>query len=151
MTLPRVPAFAPSPSTSRRLLALAMLFVAMPSGVRAEEIPAFRQGLWEYQRVAGGNRYAATECLDPGEESRRQQIALQKLGCNLSPITRAGSTWTYSADCMVKLPAGPAAFSTTSVLTADSDTAYQVEIRTTDRRGTSSQVISAHRVADCAN
>jgi hypothetical protein len=42
-------------------------------------------------------------------------------------------------------------FSRTSVLTADSDSAYQVEMRTTDRTGTTSQVISAHRVADCAN
>ena len=146
----------PSASTPRRpgpalLLALAVLLVATPRISRAEDVPAFRQGLWEYQRAAGGNRYAASECLDPGEELRRQQTAFQKMGCKLSPTAHAGSTWTYSADCMVKLPSGAMSFSTTSVLTADSDTAYQVEMRTTDKSGTTSQVISAHRVADCTN
>jgi len=76
---------------------------------------------------------------------------LQKIGCKLSPTTHAGSTWTYSADCTVKLPSGAMSFSKTSVLTADSDTAYQVETRTTGKTGTTSQVISAHRVADCTN
>jgi hypothetical protein len=147
----RLATFATSRSKGRLLLALATLLAAAPSILRAEDIPAFRQGLWEYQRAAGGSKYAASECLDPGEELRRQQVALQRLGCKLSPIERAGSTWTYSADCMVKLPSGAMAFSTTSALTADSDTAYQVEVRTTDRSGTTSQTITAHRVADCTN
>ena len=144
-------ASAPSRSGPALLLALAILLVATPRMSRAEDVPSFRQGLWEYQRAAGGNQYAASECLDPGEELRRQQTALQKMGCRLSPTARTGSTWTYSADCTVKLPSGAMSFSTTSVLTADSDTAYQVEMRTTDRSGTTSQVISAHRVADCTN
>jgi hypothetical protein len=133
------------------LLALAGLLVAAPGAARADDLPSFRQGLWEYQRAAGANRFAATECLDPGEELRRRQAALQKIGCKLSPTTRAGSTWTYSADCAVKLPSGAMAFSTTSVLTADSDAAYQEEVRTTGRGGTTTgEVITAHRVADCA-
>jgi hypothetical protein len=134
------------------LLAFTGLLVAAPGAARADDVPSFRQGLWEYQRAAGTNRFAATECLDPGEERRRHQIALQKIGCKLSPTTRTGSTWTYSADCAVKLPSGAMAFSTTSVLTADSDTAYQEEVRTTGKGGTTtSQVITAHRVADCTN
>jgi hypothetical protein len=144
-------ASVPGRSGPALLLALAMLLVATPRMSRAEDVPSFRQGLWEYQRAAGGNRYTATECLDPGEDLRRQQSALQKMGCKLSPTAHAGSTWTYSADCLVKLPSGAMSFSTTSVLTADSDTAYQVEMRTTDKSGTTSQVISAHRVADCTN
>ncbi len=146
----------PSASTPRRpgpalLLALAILLVATPGISPAEDVPAFRQGLWEYQRAADGNTYGASECLDPGEELKRQQTTLQKIGCKLSPTTHAGSTWTYSADCTVKLPSGAMSFSKTSVLTADSDTAYQVETRTTGKTGTTSQVISAHRVADCTN
>jgi hypothetical protein len=145
------PAITPSRAGPALLLAFALLLVATPRLSRAEDVPAFRQGLWEYQRAVGGNKYAATECLDPGEDLRRQQSALQKMGCKLSPTAHAGSSWTYSADCTVKLPSGAMSFSRTSVLTADSDSAYQVEMRTTDRTGTTSQVISAHRVADCAN
>jgi hypothetical protein len=150
MTMTRS-AIAPSRSGPALMLALAILLVAMPRMSRAEDVPSFRQGLWEYQRAAGGNKYAASECLDPGEELRRQQSALQKMGCRLTPTAHAGSTWTYSADCTVKLPSGAMSFSTTSVLTSDSDTAYQVEMSTTDKNGTTSQVISAHRVADCTN
>jgi predicted secreted protein len=132
------------------LLALAGWLLAAPGAASAEDMPSFRQGLWEYQRTAGTNRYAATECIDPGEDLRRQQTVLQKLGCKLAPTTRAGSTWTYGADCTVQLPSGFVAFSTASLLTADSDVAYQVETRTTRRGATATETITAHRVADCA-
>jgi predicted secreted protein len=125
------------------------LLLAAPGIARADDLPSFRQGLWEYQRTAGTNRYAATECIDPGEDLRRQQTVLQKLGCKVPPPTRAGPTWTYGADCTVHLPSGYAAFSRTTVLTADSDVAYQVETRTTRRGATTSETITAHRVADC--
>src|SRR5258708_35266582 len=95
---------APNSMRVAPLVALAVLIAAAPVVVRADDVPSFRQGLWEYQRADGANRYAATECLDPGEELRRQQIALQKNGCKLSPTTHTGSTWTYSAECMLKLP-----------------------------------------------
>jgi len=49
----------------------------------------------------------------------------------------------------VQLPSGFVAFSTASVLTADSDVSYQVETRTTRRGATTSETITAHRVADC--
>jgi uncharacterized protein DUF3617 len=133
------------------LLAVTGLIVAASAAARADDAPSFRQGLWEYQRSAGTDRFAATECLNPAEELRRHQTALQKIGCKLSPTAHAGSTWTYSADCTVKLPSGAVAFSTTSVLTADSDTAYQVETRTTNQGRTTSEVINAHRVTDCTN
>jgi hypothetical protein len=150
MTQSRLPFIA---SRVRRVLLLAfpVLVVAAPGPVRADDVPSFRQGLWEYERGSGGHKYAATECLDPGEELRRQQIALQKMGCTLSPTTRAGSTWSYSADCTVKMPSGAMKFSRSSALTADSDNAYQVETRTTNQRGTVSEVITARRVADCTN
>ena len=112
-------------------------------------MPSFRQGLWEYQRTLGAKRYAATECIDPGEDLQRQQTVLRKLGCKLAPTTHTGSTWTYGADCTVQLPSGFVAFSTASVLTADGDTAYQVETRSTRSGATTNETISAHRVADC--
>ena len=131
------------------MLALAGLSLAAPGAARADDLPSFRQGLWEYQRTAGANRYAATECIDPGEDLRRQQTVLQKLGCKLAPATHTGSTWTYGADCTVRLPSGSVAFTTASVLTADSDLSYQVETRTTRSGATTGETISAHRVADC--
>ena len=132
------------------LLVLVALLSAAPWVARADEVPLLRQGLWEYQRSAGVNKFAATECIDPSEDLRRQHAALEKMGCKFSPALRAGSTYTYTADCSVKLPSGVVTFSTTSVLTAESDTAYRIENRLTNQGGTSNETITAQRVADCA-
>ena len=132
------------------LLVLVALLTAAPCVACADEIPLLRQGLWEFQRTAGVNKFAATECIDPSEDLRRQQMALEKMGCKLSPALRAGSTYTYTADCSVKLPSGVVTFSTTSVLTAESDTAYRIENRLTRQGTTSNESITAQRVADCA-
>jgi hypothetical protein len=132
-------------------LALAAVLAAAPWPARADGFPSLRQGLWEYQRTAGTNKYAAKECLDPSEYLLGRQTAQEKIGCKLSPITRVGSTYTYSADCAVKLPSGAVMFSTTSVLTVDSDSAYRIETRTTSENGTSNELITAQRVTDCVN
>jgi hypothetical protein len=73
------------------------------------------------------------------------------MGCKLSPALRAGATYTYTAECSVKLPSGAVTFSTSSVLTAESDSAYRIENRLTNQRGTTNESITAQRVADCAN
>jgi hypothetical protein len=132
------------------VLVLVTLLTAAPWAARADEVPLLRQGLWEFQRTAGVNKFAATECIDPSEDLRRQHTALEKMGCKLSPALRAGSTYTYTADCSVKLPSGVVTFSTTSVLTAESDTAYRIENRLTRQGATSNESITAQRVADCA-
>ena len=132
------------------LLVLIALLTAAPCVARADEIPLLRQGLWEFQRTAGVSKFAATECIDPSEDLRRQHMALEKMGCKLSPALRAGSSYTYTADCSVKLPSGVVMFSTTSVLTAESDTAYRIENRLTRQGTTSNESITAQRVGDCA-
>ena len=115
-----------------------------------DDIPLLRQGLWEYQKTAGANKFGATECIDPSEDLRRQHAALQKMGCTLSPTLRNGSSYTYGAECSVKLPSGAVSFSTVSVLTAESDSAYRLENRLTKQGGTVNESITAQRVADCA-
>lgn len=142
---------AESHPRSRLLLALVGLLGAAPWAALADEVPLLRQGLWEYQKTAGANKFAATECIDPSEDLRRQHAALQKMGCTLSPTLHNGSSYTYAAECSVKLPSGAVSFSTVSVLTAESDSAYRLETRMTSRSGTTNESITAQRVADCAN
>jgi len=142
--------FSPAPHRLQPHLLLVALLTAAPWVAYADEVPLLRQGLWEYRRTAGLNKFAATECIDPSEDLRRQRTALEKMGCKLSPALRAGSTYTYTADCSVKLPSGAVTFSTVSVLTAESDTAYRIENRLTNQSGTSNETITAQRVADCA-
>jgi uncharacterized protein DUF3617 len=133
------------------LLALGSAFAAVALPARADDVPSLRRGLWEYQKTAGANRYAATECIDPSEDLRRQQAALEKMGCTLSPTLHNGSSYTYSAECSVKLPSGAVTFTTVSVLTAESDSAYRLENRMTNKGSTTNESITAQRVADCAN
>ena len=64
------------------LLALVILLTAAPWAARADEVPLLRQGLWEYQRSAGVNKFAATECIDPSEDLRRQHTALEKMAAS---------------------------------------------------------------------
>ena len=142
---------AESHPRSRLLLALVGLLGAAPWAALADEVPLLRQGLWEYQKTAGANKFAATECIDPSEDLRRQHAALQKMGCTLSPTLHNGSSYTYAAECSVKLPSGAVSFSTVTVLTAEGDSAYRLENRMTSRSGTTNESITAQRVADCAN
>ncbi|HEV2977187.1 MAG TPA: DUF3617 family protein [Casimicrobiaceae bacterium] len=139
-------------STPRRLphlsFALCMLLWAIPSA-RADDVPLLRQGLWEFQRTAGTQKFAATECMDPSEDLRRQHAALERMGCKVAPVVRDGATYTYAADCALKLPSGVLTFSTATVLTAESDTAYRFERRMTNQGTTSSEVITGRRVTDC--
>src|SRR4030095_330224 len=127
------------------LLAMGSTFAMGTFPARADEVPLLRQGLWEYQKTAGANKFAATECIDPSEDLRRQHAAWQKMGCTLSPMLRNGSSYTYAAECSVKLPSGAVTFSTVSVLTAESDSAYRLENRMTNQGSTTNESITATR------
>ena len=130
------------------LFALVTLLCAIPTA-RADDVPLLRQGLWEYQRTAGTQKFAATECIDPSEDLRRQQAALERLGCKVAPVGRNGTSYTYAADCALKLPSGVVTFNTTTVLIADRDTEYRIERRIVNQGATSDESITAKRVADC--
>jgi hypothetical protein len=130
------------------LAALVTLLCAIPMA-RADEVPLLRQGLWDYQRTVGTQKFAATECIDPSEDLRRQHAALERMGCKVTPAARNGTTYTYAAECSLRLPSGAVNFSTATVLTADSETAYRIESRMVNGGVTSNESITAQRVADC--
>jgi hypothetical protein len=133
-----------------RSRAWCLLLAALPPlAATAAELPEFRHGLWEYERTVGGNRFGAKECGDPAQTMRANNAALEKLGCRFSPVVRDGSTYTFTSECAIKLPSGVYSSSTRSVLTAESDSAYRLEIRDTRQGRTSEETIVAHRVADC--
>jgi hypothetical protein len=130
------------------LAALISVPGAIP-GARADDVPPLRQGMWEYQRTTGTQKFAATECIDPSEDLRRQHAALERMGCKLAPVVQTGTTYTYGAECSLKLPSGVMNFSSTTVLTAEGDSAYRIESRMVNQGVTSNETITARRVADC--
>ena len=130
-------------------LLLAASLLAGTFGAAAAEMPEFRQGMWQYERTAGGNRYEAKECGDPAHTMQANNASLEKLGCRLSPVTHDGSTYTFTSECAIKLPSGVYLSTTSSVLTVESDSAYRLEVRETRQGRTTEETIVAHRVADC--
>jgi hypothetical protein len=126
--------------------ALAMICLA---GAARAETPVFKQGVWEYERTSGLNKYGAKECIDPSKEMKQQDSALDKMGCKRSSAQQGASIYTSTAECTVKLPSGFASWTTTSTLTVESDSAYRMETRIVRYGRTVDEVVTAHRVADC--
>jgi hypothetical protein len=139
-------AFFPSSSLVRPAAAFA--FAAAGWAVAAE-LPSFRPGVWEYERLVGDSKLVARECVDPTQEMRSHEASLAKLGCRISPLTQDGSSYTYSSECSMKLPSGASRWTSTSTLTVESDTAYRLQVRETSQGKTSEQIVVAHRVDDC--
>jgi uncharacterized protein DUF3617 len=129
------------------LAAAALSFVA---AAHAEEPPAFRHGLWQFDRTVGAQKLQTKECTNPSEDMKQQNAMLTKGGCKFTPSTRSGKTYTFSAECTVKAPAGaPVTARSTSVMTVDSDSAYKVEITTTGAGTSTNELLIARRVGDC--
>ena len=141
-------------STPRRLwrtvLAASPVLVCVATWARADSIPPLQPGLWQFLRTTAAAKFTATECFDPSEDLREQHEAMQRMGCTEAEPVHSGATYTYAAQCAIKLPSGVVTFSTTSVLTAESETAYRVENTVVKQGVTSSETISGQRVSDCA-
>lgn len=136
-----------STSPLARVLPLGLL--AMATAGSTAELPSFRPGVWEFERLLGNSKLVARECIDPTQEMRSNQASLAKLGCRLSPLTQDGSTYTFTSECSMKLPSGTSTWSTSSSLTVESDSAYRLQVQETTQGKTSEQLVVAHRVDDC--
>jgi hypothetical protein len=136
-------------SASRAVRAMPFGLLAIAAAGSAAELPSFRPGIWEFERLVGNSKLVARECIDPTQEMRSNQASLVKLGCTLSPLNQDGSTYTFTSQCTMKLPSGASAWSTMSSLTVESDTAYRLQVRETTQGKTNEQIVVAHRVDDC--
>ena len=136
-----------SASPVARMLPLGLLAIATAGSTA--ELPSFRPGVWEFERLLGSSKLVARECIDPTQEMRSNQASLAKLGCRLSPLNQDGPTYTFTSECSIKLPSGTSAWSTASSLTVESDSAYRLKVQETTQGKTSEQLVIAHRVEDC--
>jgi hypothetical protein len=132
-------------------VSLSMVLSVLGAGaVRADEPPALRQGLWQFERTVGGQKLQRQECVSPSEDMKRQNAMLEKSGCKFSPAQRAGKTYTFTADCAIKPPGGDTVnVRSTSVMTVEDDSAYKVEIETTGAGTSTQELLVARRLGDC--
>ena len=142
------------PNTDSAFAALCSLLglFAVANAAWAEELPNLRQGLWQFERSAAGQKMHTTQCTSPSQDMKRQNEMIEKRGgCKMSPLKRSGNTFTFSADCTLSAPQGPVSFRSTSVMTVESDSAYKIEVTTSDALGpTGKELLTARRIGDCA-
>lgn len=125
---------------------------ALSSLVVAQELPVFRQGMWEFQRMVGSQKMTTKNCTNPSEDMKRQNTMIEKAGCRFSPMKKAGNTYTFTADCKMKSPPGGSLEShTTTVMTVESDSAYKLQVDGTTNGQSTKETLMARRVGDCKN
>src|SRR3981081_2931138 len=80
------------------------LMVTAADGARADEPPAFRQGLWEFDRTIGGQKLQTKSWSNPSEDMKRQNAIREKGGCKSSPGKQSGNAYTFTVDCLITTP-----------------------------------------------
>jgi hypothetical protein len=117
---------------------------------RADEPPAFRRGLWQFDRTIGGQALQTKSCTSPTEDLERQNAILEKGGCKSSPGKRSGDVYMFTVECTVTTPgSGTVTVHSTSVMTVESDSAYNVDIKTTGAGTSTQERLVARRIGDC--
>jgi hypothetical protein len=138
--------------TTRRIIAGAMAVGLATLGpvCRAEELPQFRKGVWEFNRTMAGpsgrtQTVATKKCTSPTDDMKKQNDMLAKAGCKFSAVTRSGSSYTFTSQCSVQ---GVSAQSK-SVISVDSDAAYKVDVESQQGGEKIKEILVARRIGDC--
>lgn len=129
--------------------ALSLLAVTAAS---AGDLPTFRKGLWEFNRTVaaqnvGGKGTTLTNrnCADPSADMKRMNDMLAKQGCTFSPISAQGNAYTFSSECRIQ----GVLSQSKSVLTAEGDSSYTVQVTGTTAGQPTNELLKAKRVGDC--
>ena len=120
-----------------------LLFASVPAS--ADELPAFRRGMWEFHRTMAGKSTEARKCIDPTEN------ILQKTGCTFSSIKKSENIYTFVAECPAENPTSPVLGGrSTVVLDVKSNSFYQVVSEGTVAGHPVKEYLDARRRSDCA-
>jgi len=132
-------------------MALSVLLpVAFCTPAFPDELPALRQGKWNFQRTVGEKKLDVTKCTSPAEDMKKQNAILEKGGCQVSPVRKSGNVYTFTANCSIKGPSGAMISSrSTSVITVESDSAYKIEVDVVTDGQSSKELLVARRIGDC--
>jgi hypothetical protein len=117
----------------------------------AADWPVFKPGQWQFDRTieskgAKPQKISKTECIDPTADQKAQRDMLKQAGCEVSPPTRNGTTYSYSTTCQVK---GKTTASQ-SVLDATTAEAYTLTVQTATDKARFREVLNAKRIGDCS-
>ena len=130
--------------------AIAASLAALAIVSNAQDLPGFRKGMWEFTRtVDGGSGKPQTirtrKCTSPADDMRKQNEMLTKAGCKFSPITRSGTSYSFTAQCHIQ---GVSAQSR-SVISVDGDDAYKITVESQQGGQGTKELLVARRTGDC--
>jgi len=116
----------------------------------AEDLPQFRHGLWEFKRsVDGGDGKPAQltnqKCTSPTDDMNEKTESMAQAGCQPSSVTRSGNLYSFSLKCTIQ----GIAIESRSVITAESDSAYRVDVESKQGSKSMREQLSARRIGDC--
>ena len=116
------------------------------AALAADELPAFKKGLWNFQRTLSGEgmqalpkNISSKRCADPSEDMRKQNAMLSALGCTLNPAVLQDNRYSFLTECPASL--GLATRMATTII-VESDSVYRVLIDSEANVG--DQVIKSH-------
>ena len=123
------------------------------AAARADELPHFQPGLWEYRRTLmkpGADKPQVStfqKCSNPTTEFRQKMAELEKKGCQFLPAERNQQGYISQWTCPT--PAGPMRFR--DVLISQSDTTYQTVSEAHSDDKVVRTTIDAVRLGECAD
>lgn len=133
-------------------LVIILCVTALPCIAVADDLPALRKGMWEFNRSvedskAPGKPMKMTnkQCVDPTAEMKKKNAALAKQGCKFSPAVRKGNTYSIGSDCQIQ----GVSMQARSVMSVESDSAYKVDVTSTAGARSTKETLVAKRVGDC--
>ena len=89
-------------------------------------------------------RLTTQKCTDPTADMKKKNE--EALGtCKMSPVARSGNLYTFSAECTIL----GVSMQSKSVITAESDSAYRVDVEALQDGITTRELLNAKRVGDC--
>lgn len=130
--------------------AMAISLAALAVVCNAQDLPAFRKGVWEFTRtIDNGSGKPQTiktrKCTNPTDDMKRQNEMLMNAGCKFSPIRQSGTSYSFTAQCQIQ---GVSA-QTKSVISVESYDAYQVTVESQQGGRATKELLVAKRTGDC--
>ncbi len=123
--------------------------LALPA-FAADELPAFRAGLWEFKRsVDGGDGRPAMltnqKCTNPTEDMQKKTETMIAAGCKPTPVTKSGNLYSFSFRCKLQ----GIDIESKSLITVESDSAYKVDAESKQGGKTTREQLDARRIGNC--
>jgi len=126
--------------------------ILLTGASKADDMPTFRQGLWEFNRTiqslgSPGQPQTLTskKCTNPTEDMKKQHEMVSKTGCKFSPVVRNGKTYTFTTECKIQ----GVAVKSTSIITLENDSAYSVKVESRSGAQGTNETLQARRTGDC--